>query len=193
MHRRTLLSGVGVALVATVAGCLGGGPPTAGDGTGGGDGDGSDTDGDGDGTDGLPNGSGDDGGDGDGTGDGAASGGTHPRFTETSLVGTGQCDSPGTATVRFDDAGVTVSGCAHGRNGCSVAVLDDVSYAPDGNLLTVVVASVVERDPDEACTEALLPLGYEVRVAMDGMVPGVVRVVHDDVDGRREVARGRRD
>ncbi|WP_318567210.1 hypothetical protein [Salinigranum marinum] len=189
MHRRTLLSGLGVAFVAAIAGCLGGGPPTAGDGTGGSggsDGGGSDTDGSGGGTDSQPDGPGD----GDG---GPSGGGTHPRFTETSLVSTGRCDSPGTATVRFDDAGVTVTGCAHGRNGCAVAVLDDVSYTPEGDLLTVVVASVVERDPDQACTEALLPLGYEVRVAMDGMVPGVVRVVHDDVDGRREVARRRHD
>ncbi|WP_152040017.1 hypothetical protein [Salinigranum salinum] len=167
MHRRTLLSGLGIALAVTVAGCLGGAPGT---------GDGGDGDGDGP----------DDGDDGDGA---AGGGGTHPRFTETSLTSTGRCENPGTASVQFDDAGVTVTGCAHGRNGCAVAVLDDVSYAVEEDLLTVVVASEVERGEDEMCTEALLPLGYEVRVEMDGMVPPNVRVVHDDVDGRREVAR----
>jgi hypothetical protein len=173
MHRRTLLSGVGVALAAT-AGCLGGGPPVA---DGGNDGDGDDP-----GT-GSP-------GDGDGS---AGGGGTHPRFTETSLTSTGQCENTGTASVDFGDEAVTITGCAYGRNGCAVPVFADVSYAPDGDLLTVVVASEVERRGDVGCTEALLPLGYEARVAMDGMVPGVVRVVHDDVDGRREVARERRD
>jgi hypothetical protein len=70
-----------------------------------------------------------------------------------------------------------------------VAVLDDVSYTVAEDLLTVVVAGEVRRDEDEMCTEALLPLGYEARVVMDGTVPGTVRVVHDDVDGRREVTR----
>jgi hypothetical protein len=185
MHRRTLLAGLGIALTTTLTGCLGGGsPPT------------DDSDDDGDGSDGGDDGTptdGPGGDDGSDDGDGAAGGGgTHPRFTETSLTSTGQCESPGTASIQFDDEGVTVTGCAHGRNGCAVAVLDDVSYAVDENRLTVVVASEVERDEDEMCTEALLPLGYEVRVEMDGMVPPNVRVVHDDVDGRREVARASR-
>ena len=166
MHRRLLLSSVGFALVATLAGCLGGSSPP--------------TDDDGDDTPPTTDGSG-------------GSGGTHPRFTETSLTSTGRCDSHGTAAVDFGDDAVTVTGCARGRNGCAVPVLADVSYAVSENTLTVVVASDVERDEDQMCTEALLPLGYEARVAMDGMVPEHVRVVHDDVDGRREVARARRD
>lgn len=177
MHRRTILSGFGVALAVALSGCLGGGAPTAG-GNGGSGGGGDDDSGGG--------------GDGDGSDGAAGGGGTHPRFTETSLTSTGQCDSPGTAAIDFDDAGVTVIGCAHGRNGCAVPVLGDVSYGVEENLLTVVVASEVERSEDEMCTEALLPLGYEARVEMDGMVPSNVRVVHDDVDGRREVARERR-
>lgn len=182
MHRRTVLSGVGVTLAVALSGCLGGGAPTAGGD--GGSGGGGDDDGGGDGDGSPPGGS-------DGDGDGA--GGTHPRFTETSLASTGRCDAPGTAAVRFDDTGVTVTGCAHGRNGCAVPVLADVSYSVEENLLTVVVASDVEREGDVGCTQALLPLGYAARVEMDGMVPGEVRVVHDDVDGRREVARERRD
>jgi hypothetical protein len=174
MHRRAFLSALGFTLTTTLAGCLGGAPGAGGGGDGGDDRD--DTAGPGDG----------------GGSGGNAGGGTHPRFTETSLTSTGQCESPGTAAVDFSDEAVTVTGCAHGRNGCAVPVLGDVSYAPDGDLLTVVVASEVERGEDEMCTEALLPLGYEARVAMDGMVPGVVSVVHDDVDGRREVARARR-
>jgi hypothetical protein len=171
MHRRFVLSGVGLAVAATLAGCLGGSPPT-----------------DGDGDDGTPPTDTDDG----SGGSGGSSGGTHPRFTETSLASTGRCDSHGTASVDFDDAGVTVTGCARGRNGCAVPVLADVSYAVSDDTLTVVVASTVERDEDELCTEALLPLGYEARVVMDGTVPGHVRVIHDDVDGRRTVARASR-
>ena len=172
MHRRSLLSAFGLGLPVALAGCLGGGtPPTAGDG----------------GSDDTPST------DTDGSGGAAGGGGTHPRFTETSLTSTGQCDSPGTATVDFDYEGVTVTGCAHGSNGCSVPVLGDVSYTPDEDLLTVVVASEVERRGDVGCTQALKPLGYDARVVMDGMVPGTVRVVHDDVDGRREVARVSRD
>ncbi len=147
----------------TAAGCLGG-APTAGDGDGSSGGD-----------------------------TGGSAGSTHPQFIETSLTRTGQCERPGTASVAFDDEAVTTTGCAHGRNGCAVPVLADVSYSPDGDLLTVVVAGEVQRDEDEACTEALLPLGYEARVVMDGTVPGVVSVVHDDVDGRREVVRLTRD
>ena len=175
MNRRVLLSGLcGLAAVA-LAGCLGN-PPAAGGGGGSDDGDGNDsTDTD---DSGLPTGS---------------DGGTHPQFTETALTSTGRCEAPGTAAIGFDDEGVTVTGCAHGRNGCAVPVLADVSYAVEEDLLTVVVASEVRRDEDEACTEALLPLGYEARVVMDGMVPGNARVLHDDVDGRREVARSSRE
>jgi hypothetical protein len=176
MHRRFVLSSLGLAATATLAGCLGGGsPPTAG----------NSDDGDGDSDGGTPHTDTDD------TASGGSGGGTHPRFTETSLTATGRCDSHGTASVDFDD-GVTVVGCARGRNGCAVPVLGDVSYAVSEDTLTVVVASEVERDEGQLCTEALLPLGYEVRVVMDGTVPADVRVVHDDVDGRREVARASR-
>jgi hypothetical protein len=166
MDRRVLLSALGVGLATAAAGCLGGGTPPADDG-----GDGPDDSGDGPATD-------DD---------------TPRRIAEASLTGTGRCDSPGTASVTVGNGVATVTGCAHGRNGCAVPVLGDASYTPDADRLTVVVTSEVRRGEDEACTEALLPLGYEVRVALDGATPAVVRVVHDDVDGRREVARWRRD
>jgi hypothetical protein len=162
MRRRTLLSAV--ALAAGVGGCLGDTPPTAGDDP-----------------DDAPPTTDDDG--------GSAGGDTHPRFTETSLTSTRRCDNPGTATVAFDDDGVTITGCARGRNGCAVPVLADVSYRVAADLVTVVVASDVERRGDVGCTEALKPLGYETRVVMDGMVPGHVAVIHDDVDGRRTVVR----
>jgi hypothetical protein len=189
MNRRVLISCLGVATAAALAGCLGGpNPPTAGSENGNENGSESQS-GNGGGAD--DGGDGGTGGSAGGTGDGAATG-THPRFTETSLTATGRCENPGAATVQFDDEAVTVTGCAHGRNGCSVPVLDDVAYAVKGDLLTVVVATEVDRGDDEMCTQALVPLGYRVRVTMDGMVPGTARVVHDDVDGRREVARTRR-
>jgi hypothetical protein len=169
MRRRVLLSTLGLALTTPAAGCLGGGaPPVAEDG----------------GTE-----------DPDGTDDGSGGSGTatRSRFVETSLTGTGRCEQPGTASVRFGADGVTVTGCARGPNGCAVPALADASYTPDGGLLTVVVASRVERHGDVGCTQALVPLGYEVRVVMDGTVPEAVSVVHDDVDGRREVVRVGRD
>lgn len=129
----------------------------------------------------------------EGTGTDAAGGsGTHPRFTETSLTRLEECPSPGEASVAFDDEGVTVTGCIVGKNGCTVPSLEDVSYDGEKELVTLVVAAVEERDEDEACTEALVNLGYEARVELDGTVPAAAAVVHDDVDGRREVARAER-
>jgi hypothetical protein len=169
MRRRALLSTLGLALTTPAAGCLGGEAPPVAENSGTEDADGTD-----------------DGSDGSGTA-------TQPRFVETSLTDTGQCESPGTASVRFGGDGVTVTGCAHGPNGCAVPALADVSYDPANDLVTVVVASEVERRGDVGCTQALVPLGYEVRVVMDGAVPEAVSVVHDDVDGRREVVRVGRD
>ena len=95
------------------------------------------------------------------------------------------CPDPGGATVRFDADPVAVVGCVIGKNGCTRPRLSSVDR--DDGAVTVVVAAVEERDDDEACTEALVNLGYEARIDHDDP-PTSVTVVHDDVDGRRTVA-----
>ena len=95
------------------------------------------------------------------------------------------CPDPGGATVDLDADPVSVVGCVVGKNGCTRPRLSDVDR--DSGAVTVVVATVEERADDEACTEALVTLGYEIRI--DGPDPPTsVTVVHDDVDGRRTVA-----
>lgn len=95
------------------------------------------------------------------------------------------CPNPGGATVRLDADPVSVVGCVIGKNGCTRPRLASVDR--DAGDVTVVVAAVEEREEDEACTEALVNLGYEVRIDYADP-PTSVTVVHDDVDGRRTVA-----
>ena len=99
---------------------------------------------------------------------------------------------PDEIDVAFDDGppAVCVRGCVTGRNGCARPTLADATYDPDADRLTVVVATVVETEEGTVCTQALTDLGYEVTVPFgSASLPGEVAVVHDDVDGRREVAR----
>ena len=154
MRRRTVLSGLAVALPITLAGCTGG------------------------------------------------SGGEEPSETEppkddetatigritASLTPREECPEPGEATVSFGDESISVVGCVVGNNGCNVVRLEDIDYDTDAEEVRVVVAAVEEREEDEACTEALVNLGYEVAVDSEGTVVTSVRVVHDDVNGRRTVA-----
>jgi hypothetical protein len=102
-------------------------------------------------------------------------------------------DATDGAAVAFDEADGTVSvrGCLRGRNGCARAALpgDGVTYDADAGVLHVRVHTVVEADEDTVCTQAITPRGYEATARFEGGLPGVVAVVHDDVDGRREVAR----
>ena len=101
------------------------------------------------------------------------------------LVPRDECTDPGGATVRLDNDPVTVVGCVIGKNGCTRPRLTSVDR--DNGAVRVVIAAVEERDDDEACTEALVNLGYEVQLD-SGNSPVSVTVVHDDVDGRRVVA-----
>ncbi|RDI71412.1 hypothetical protein [Halopelagius longus] len=175
MNRRTVLTGTAALLPLALAGCLGGSAGSDGET----DTETEQTETETTGTDELPT-----------TGDGTS--GTHPRFTESSLTPRDECSSPGEASVAFDDEGVTVTGCIVGKNGCTVPSMEDLTYDGREGLVTLVVAAVEERDDDEMCTEALENLGYEARVALDGTVPSAVAVVHDDVNGKREVAREER-
>lgn len=106
-------------------------------------------------------------------------------LTATTLVPREECADPGGASVRLDDNPVAVVGCVIGRNGCTRPRLSSVDR--DGGAVRVVVAAVDERNDEEACTEALVNLGYEVQFDSENS-PTSVTVVHDDVDGRRVVA-----
>ena len=101
------------------------------------------------------------------------------------LVPREECTDPGDAAVRLDNDPVTVVGCVVGKNGCTRPRLASVDR--DSGAVRVVIAAVEERDDDEACTEALVNLGYEVQLDSENSPTGVT-VVHDDVDGRRVVA-----
>jgi len=97
------------------------------------------------------------------------------------------------AAVTFDEAdgAVTVRGCLRGRNGCAEAALsgEGVTYDADAGVLHVRARTREEADEDTVCTQAITPRGYELTARFEGGLPAVVAVVHDDVDGRREVAR----
>jgi hypothetical protein len=115
---------------------------------------------------------------------------TPTRVTDTSFTATGRCAREGDPTVDVDDgtATVTVEGCVRGRNGCAEARLGGAEYDPTSGRLEVVVRTVVDTPPDTVCTQALTALGYRATVAFDAGTPATVAVVHDDVDGRRQVA-----
>jgi hypothetical protein len=101
------------------------------------------------------------------------------------LIPKEECTDPGGAIVRLDNDPVTVVGCVIGKNGCTRPRLASVDR--DNGAVRVVIAAVEDRDDDEACTEALVNLGYEVQLDSEGS-PTSVTVVHDAVDGRRVVA-----
>lgn len=168
MLRRTVLASLAAALPATIAGCTGSESPTPGTAT---------TD-QPTATPAEPTG--------DETPDSSTV--TPGRVTAT-LLPRDACPDPGSATVSFDDGGtVSAVGCVVGKNACTVPRLQDVSYDRTTGVATVVVAAVEEREPDEACAEVLVNLGYEVDVDTAGVELVGVTVVHDDVDGRRTVA-----
>lgn len=177
MNRRTVLTGTVTLLPLALAGCLGGSSGADGET----ETETEQTETETTETDELPT-----------TGTDGGTSGTHPRFTESSLTALDECPSPGEASIAFENEGVTVTGCVVGKNGCTVPMLENVSYDGEAETVTLVVAAVEERDEDEACTEALVELGYEARVALDGTVPATAVVVHDDVNGKREVARAER-
>ena len=157
MHRRRVLSGAATMAALAVAGC-----------TGGGGGGGTATDG-GEPTDSTET---------------AIPTGTTPGLSAVTFTPRESCPDPGNATVDLDSTPVSVVGCVVGKNGCTRPRLSSVDR--DAGAVTVVVAAVEEREEDEACTEALVNLGYAVEIAKE-IDPTSVEVVHDGVDGRRTV------
>jgi hypothetical protein len=83
---------------------------------------------------------------------------------------------------------VKIEGCVRGRNGCAEPRLGAVEYDPASGRLDVVVRSIVDVPPDTVCTQALTDRGYRATISLDAGRPATVAVVHDDVDGRRQVA-----
>ncbi|WP_396610669.1 hypothetical protein ACH9L7_10550 [Haloferax sp. S1W] len=114
-----------------------------------------------------------------------------PRLVDQSLSPRHdtECPQGGAARATYISSGVLVEGCLWGANGCTVARLGGSDYDPDSDVAMLFVETVDDRDPDEACTEALKPLGYEARLQFENGLPGEIVVEHDDVNGRREVAR----
>ena len=160
MLRRTVLSGLAVALPTAVAGCTGSEQATP------------ETD--------TANGATE-------TGTPTSSTVTTNHITAT-LLPRAECPEPGEATVSFGEEGaISVVGCVVGKNACTVPRLQNITYDADTSIVTVVVAAVEDREEDEACAEVLTNLGYEVDIETSGTEPTGVEVVHDDVDGRRTV------
>jgi len=111
-----------------------------------------------------------------------------PSLVESEFRATDRCPAAGEADVDVGDGTVTVRGCVVGANGCAVATLEAVIFDTSDEALTVVVATADRSGEGEACTQALVELGYRVRTTFEGGLPASVTVVHEDVDGRRTVA-----
>ncbi|KTG10898.1 hypothetical protein AUR64_06875 [Haloprofundus marisrubri] len=176
MDRRTFLERTAVLAAVGVAGCTSTGAD-------GGDSGGNGNDNTGNGTD--ENGTEDDSGD-DTTTEGDSDG-SDTAIADRTFERTGECNSSGTTTVSREDDAVVVEGCIRGRNGCSVPVLDTAEYDADADRLSVVVGTEVEKEEDEMCSQALVSLGYELRVSFDGPVPTDIAVAHDGPDGQTTV------
>lgn len=161
MKRRTALAGV-AALATPFGGCLGGSEPGVE----------------------APNTTADEGTGMDGTDD-PTDGGSDgaPVVRSASLSARDACPE---ASIEADGGTVVCRGCVRGRNGCTVAVLEGATYDADAGELRVVVATEEDRDDGMMCTQAIVNLGYEVTVELDGGRPETVVLVEDDVDGRRE-------
>ncbi len=99
------------------------------------------------------------------------------------------CPPDGQATITGPTDGVvSIDGCLWGPTGCSVVRLAAADYDVDSGTARVAIETVEDRATDEACTQALVALGYQVQLRFDYGVPRRVVVVHDDANGNRTVA-----
>ncbi|WP_251342237.1 hypothetical protein [Haloplanus halophilus] len=108
------------------------------------------------------------------------------RLDEASLRDTGRCADAETASVDVSESRVRVTGCVTGPNGCAVASFGSATVS--GRTLDVVVTTRRDAPPDTACTQALVPRGYEATIRLARGRPDRVRVIHDAAGGRRQVA-----
>lgn len=106
------------------------------------------------------------------------------NFTVTGQESGTQVDE---ATVQFDAETVRVDGTIWGSNGCKTAVLGGADYTANTGELTVAVVTTDREDAGDACTQAIVEIGYEAEVRFEGGRPDTVVVTHDRGDGPVEV------
>lgn len=86
------------------------------------------------------------------------------------------------ATLEFDTDRnrVVVTGAIEGSDGCKTAALGDVSYDAAADHLSVDVVTENRAGTEgQACTQALVSIGYEVVVEFAGGLPSEASVSHD--------------
>ncbi|POG53821.1 hypothetical protein [Haloferax marisrubri] len=86
------------------------------------------------------------------------------------------------------ETGVSAVGCVSGATECSIARLARADYDAESDTATLVVEAV-ERADTKNCAESPVARGYEATLRFESGLPGRAVVVHDDANGRREVAR----
>jgi hypothetical protein len=118
---------------------------------------------------------------------------TAPSITSRSFEPRDDCKESGSASISADGTSVVVEGCITGRNGCMVAALESATYDAEADELFVRVVTEDESDTDEICTQQIVHRGYRVTVAFDGGLPGTTTVIHDGMDGERQVAQSETD
>jgi hypothetical protein len=94
-------------------------------------------------------------------------------------------DCPDAAIETRDDT-VVCRGHVRGRDGAAMAALDGATYDAEADELRVVVVAETDPDAGPMSIQAIVDLGYEVAVELDGGLPESVTLVEDDADGRRE-------
>ncbi|WP_058826610.1 hypothetical protein [Haloferax sp. Q22] len=112
-----------------------------------------------------------------------------PRLVGRSLtpVRADACPADG-ALATETETGFSVVGCVSGATECTIARLARADYDAESDTATLVVEAV-ERTDVKNCTESPVVRGYEATLRFESGLPGRAVVVHNDADGRREVAR----
>lgn len=111
-----------------------------------------------------------------------------PRITVSSLDPRENCGERGAATIAVEEMTVVVDGCIVGKDGCQRPALDSATYDAEADELRVRVTTEKPSDA-EACTQQLVDLPYTVTVSFENGLPGTTTVVHDGVDGEKQVAQ----
>lgn len=115
-----------------------------------------------------------------------------PSIVSSSLEPREKCEAPGSASISAKSTVVTVEGCIVGKDGCQAPVLADATYDAEADELTVTVTTKSRTDAD-ACTQALVDLGYTATVEFESDLPETTVVVHRGAQTDGEVARTKTD
>lgn len=75
-----------------------------------------------------------------------------------------------------------------GAIGCSIARLARTNYDTASDTAALIVKTVERADAGN-CAKSPIVCGYEATFRSESGLPGRAVVVHNDADGRREVAR----